>query len=149
MPNQTASTSNNYIWNQTTFSYLEMVFYSKMEIYYDYTGYVLFLMSGISHFKHENSQELWFMHAWSETKEKEMLTFTGNIKGQCSNCALQANCLPVLAIYPYNRDEILIFCHLFAVSPVEMWRHNVPSVNSSSIKKKRNKLSLCDGNVNI
>lgn len=72
-------------------------------------------MSGISHFKQENSQELWFLHAWSETKEKEMLTFTGNIKGQCSNCALQANCLPMQTVYPNNKDEFLSFviCFLF------------------------------------
>lgn len=52
------------------------------------------------------------MHAQSETEEREMLTFTGNIKGQCSNCALQANYLPVPAICPQNRDEILIW-HFF------------------------------------
>lgn len=87
--------------------------YIKVAIFYYYAGCILLLMSGISHFKDENSHKLWFMHAWSETKEKEMLTFTGNIKGQCGNCALRANCLAVPAICPYNRDEILIFCHLF------------------------------------
>lgn len=52
------------------------------------------------------------MYAQSETEEREMLTFTGNIKGQCSNCALQANYLPVPAICPQNRHEILIW-HFF------------------------------------
>lgn len=89
---------------------------------YDYTGYILVFDKWFP-LQDENSQELWFMHAWSETKEREMLTFTGNIKGQRSNCALQANCLPVPAICPYNRDEILIFCHFFSSVPsVETWR---------------------------
>lgn len=53
------------------------------------------------------------MHAWSETKERELLTFRGNIKGQCGNCVLQANCLPVPEICPYNRHQIAISCHFF------------------------------------
>lgn len=110
-------------------------------------------MSGISHFKDENSQKPWFMHAWSETKEREMLTFTGNIKGQCGNRALRANWLPVPVICPYNRDEILIFCHLFSV---EMRRGSLfffPSLSLSSqiaaaTKNNRIKWSRSDGNVN-
>lgn len=94
-------------------------------------------MSGISHFKDENSQKPWFMHAWSETKEREMLTFTGNIKGQCGNRALRANWLPVPVICPYNRDEILIFCHLFSV---EMRRGSLfffPSLSLSPLKSQQ------------
>lgn len=53
------------------------------------------------------------MHAWSETKERELLTFRGNIKGQCGNCVLQANCLSVPGICPYNRHQIAISCHFF------------------------------------
>lgn len=94
---------------------------------YDYTGYIL-LFDKWFPLQDENSQELWFMHAWSETKEREMLTFTGNIKGQRSNCALQANCLPVPAICPYNRDEILIFCHFF---PLCSFSRNMERLNDS------------------
>lgn len=53
------------------------------------------------------------MHAWSETKERELLTFRGNIKGQCGNCVLQANCLSVPEICAYNRHQIAISCHFF------------------------------------
>ena len=124
--------------------------YIKVAIFYYYAGCILLLMSGISHFKDENSHELWFMHAWSETKEKEMLTFTGNIKGQCGNCALRANCLPVpaiLSLQPGWNSYLFAIC-FSTVETVERCKVSpCVQVTSAAIWIKI-KWGNSDGNVN-
>lgn len=133
-----------FIRNICTWQEQQMVFYQSSSNSIVIQVTFCFLMSGISHFKDENSRELWFMHAWSETKEREMMTFTGNIKGQCGNCASRANCLPVLAISPHKRAWN---SYLFAICFLSFSR-NVEMQQLLKKKKNRNKCSSNDGNVN-
>lgn len=106
-----------YIYDVHLYKYIYINIYTYTVYRYTqciYLGYSS-LMSIISHFKHDNSQELRFKYSWSKTKGKEYVDlYEGTQRVKCSNCASEAVCLPVLVdLYIYSINEIFIPRYLF------------------------------------